>query len=136
MEKIKVTNLTASPVNINLTSLNGKVVPVKPKAFALLSADELAYVRNTSTAFERGTLKVDNIDAVPAEIDIPTSPNALTDADIAAMLKKPLKQVQIALEDIDSVNVVRAILTAAKEQDKSIKVVEAIEARLNELLEA
>lgn len=134
-KKIKVVNLTGSQVNINLTGLTaGKITPIKPKSFALLTTDELAYVRNTSTAFERGTLKVDNIADVPSEIDMPESPNALNDTDISALLKKPLAQVKISLEEIDSVNVVRSILGAAKEQDKSVKVVEAIEARLNELL--
>ncbi|MGE6227627.1 hypothetical protein [Paenibacillus chitinolyticus] len=137
MEKVKVINLTASQVNINLTEMsNGKVVPIKPHAFALLSADELAYVRNTSAAFDRGTLRVDNMESVPAEIDIPDSPNALTQNDIVALLKKPQKQIQLSIDEIDSVNVIRMILNTAKEQDKPVKVVEAIETRLNELLEA
>jgi len=133
-EKIKVLNLTESGVNINLTAFNGKVIPVSPKGFCFLSADELAYVRNTSIAFERGTLKVADAAQVPEDIDIPQSPNALTDADIVALLKKPQKQLGIALEEIDNAEVVRKILEAAKEQDKSVKVIETIEARLNELI--
>jgi hypothetical protein len=132
--KIKVLNLTGSTVSINLTALNGKVVPINTKGFALLSTDELAYVRNTSTAFERGTLKVDEKSTVPEEIDIPSSPNALTDEDINTLIKKPVKQVEIALAEIDSINVVRNILAQAKEQDKSVKLVEAVEARLEQLL--
>lgn len=130
-EQIKVLNLAKNDVTINLTGFNGKTKPIKQGGFAFLTPDELAYVRNTSIAFEKGTLKVDG--NAPEGIDIPNSPNALTNDDIAKMLKQPQKQLALALEEIDNINVVRNILEVAKEQDKSIKVIEIIENRIEEL---
>lgn len=133
-DKVKVINLTDSGVSINLTALNNKVIPVAPKGFAILSIDELAYVRNTSTAFERGTLKLDDKSEAPADIDIPVSKNAISDDEISAILKKGVKQVTYDIAEIDNANVIRKILRMAKDQDKSVKVVEAIDARLSELV--
>lgn len=133
-QQFKVLNLTGSPVNINLTAFNGKVKPIAPKGFTFLFEDELAYVRNTSVAFQRGTLKVDESTPAPSNVEIPESPNALNDEDIADLLKKPQKQIAIALEEIDNVAVVRQILESAKELDKSVKIIDIIENRLEELL--
>jgi hypothetical protein len=134
-EKIKVLNPLKSKITINLVLLNGKQIPVASKGFAYVTAEELAYIQNTSKAFELGFLKVDPKAALPEEIEIPDSPNSMTDEDITKLLKKPSRQVEYHLANIENVHVARRILELAKEQDKSVKVVEVIQARLEALLQ-
>lgn len=131
--KTKVKSTSNSPVTINLTDLNGKKYPVPPKGFAYLDEDELAYLINTSKIFEVGSLVVDR-NTVPEGIEIVDSPNALTDENITELLKKPVKQLVDDLAEITEVNVIDRILEAANKQDKSVKVVQTIEARKQQLL--
>lgn len=135
-ERIKVINTRGNGLTINLTRLNGKEVPIAPKGFAFLTIDELAYVRNTSKAFERGTLVLEDgeMEKLEGKVDIPESPNALTDKDIVAILKLPVGQLGNKLEEITVIQVIEDILAKAKEADKSVKFIEAIEARKEQLL--
>lgn len=132
--KFKVQNLTKSAVTVNLTALNGRTKPIAPNGFTYLNEDELAYLRNTSRCFERGTLAISEATPAPLELEIPLSHNALTNDDIQALIKKPSKALATALEDIDSIQLVREIREVAIEAEKSIKHVEVIDARIESLL--
>lgn len=131
MEKYKVVNLLRSGVTINLRGFNNKEIPLAPNGFSYITEEELAYIRNTSKIFETGDLKIEG--ELPKDIEIPESPNALSDDDILKMLKKTQKQIEQDLQNIDNYQVCKRILDIAKEQDKSIKVINLIENRLNEL---
>jgi hypothetical protein len=133
-DKIKVISLRSNDVALNLTALNGKVIPIAGKGFAYLSEDELAYVMNTSKIFERGILKVVDAEKVSDIIDIPDSPNALAQADIVAMMKLTQPKLVAKLADITDRQVVEEILKVAKDNDKSVKFVDAIQNRLAEII--
>lgn len=135
-EKIKVLNPNKSKVFINLRDFNGRSVPVVPGAFALLTPDELAYLQNSSDAFRRGYIKLEESQTLPEGVEAPeVSPNALTDVDIAKLLDKktPVKTLKARIEGIDNIEVLRRIENAAKDADVSVKTVEAISARIEAL---
>jgi hypothetical protein len=132
-DKIRVDSTRNNEIGINLGKFNGKMIPVSPKGFAYLSEDELTYVINTSDAFKRGILVVMNKEKVSEDIDIPTSPNALSKEDLSAIMKLPQAQLKIKLQEITERKVVQEILENAKANDKSIKFIDIIESRLEEL---
>jgi len=60
------------------------------------------------------------------------TPNALTDEDITELLKNYLK-LKNSLKSIDSISTLSRMLEAAKEQEKSKKIIDLINNRLSEL---
>lgn len=132
MEKIKVRNLGKSVVRINLVNLNGKAIPINPKGFAFLDKDEVAYLRNTSRAFEAGILKIED-EEVAKELDVVDTPNAVDEEEIAKIMKMSQVKLNARLAEIDNVGVVEAILEEAMKLDKSVKFIEIIENRIEEL---
>ena len=136
MVKIRVQNVANNGVTVNLKDFNDKIIPITGKSFALLTEEELTYVMNTSKIFETGSLQVANKEALSSDIDLDSlkSPNTFTDEDILALLKKTQKQVEVSLENVTNPDVVKRILAKAQELDKSVKVVEAIQLKLESLL--
>lgn len=131
--KIKVINTRKNVITINLSSFNGKVIPLSQNGFAYLTEDEFSYLINTSKVFNLGILKVDAGQQVPEDIEVPVSPNALTDDDIVKMLKLTQKSFAIELNKITDIQIAKRIFEIAKELDKSIKIIEMIEAKIEEL---
>ena len=136
MVKIKVQNVANNGVTVNLKEFNDKIIPIAGNSFAFLTEEELTYVMNTSKIFETGSLQVANKEALSSDIDLDSlkSPNTFTDEDILTLLKKTQKQVEISLENVTSPDVVKRILAKAQELDKSVKVVGAIQLKLESLL--
>lgn len=132
MEKIKVRNLGRSIVRVNLVNLNGKAIPINPKGFAFFDKDEVAYLRNTSKVFEAGVLKVED-EEIAKELGVEESGNAVDEAGIAQILKMSQSKLSAKLKEIDNIQVVEAILDNANDADKSVKFIEIIEKRIEEL---
>lgn len=136
MVKIRVQNVANNGVTVNLKEFNDKIIPIAGKSFAFLTEEELTYVMNTSKIFETGSLQVANKEALSSDIDLDSlkSPNTFTDEDILTLLKKTQKQVEVSLENVTNPDVVKRILAKAQELDKSVKVVGAIQLKLESLL--
>lgn len=133
---IKIDNLLNSKVTLNLKDFNGKIYPIRPKGFVKITEEELSFVMNVSKVFKDGILKVSNKEVLSEDIDKTEleSNNALTDEDINTLLKKTQKQLKVELQSIDSIDVIKRILEKANELDKSVKFIEIIEKRLEELI--
>ncbi len=136
---VKVLNMIDSSVTVNLKDFSDRVITIKAKGFGMLSEDELAYVMSNSQVFKKGTLSVsenskeklsDNIHKEELE-----SPNALTAKEISNLLRRSQRNLKAGLEEIDSIQTLKRILDYAKESDKSIKVIEIINSRLEKLME-
>lgn len=133
---VKVVNMINSDVTLNLKDFNDKVLPIKVKGFVKLDEDELSYIMSTSEVFKNGTLAVENKESLSEEVDKEEleSSNTLTDKDIANLLRRNYKNLKEGLSEIDSSHTVKRILNYAKDKDKSVKVIEIIENRLEELI--
>lgn len=136
-KNVKVENTTKSRVTINLKGFNDKCYAVKAKGSVAIDEDELNYIMNTSQVFKMGTLRVVNKEELVDSVDVTEleSPNALSDAGIDLFLKKTQKSLMTELEKIDSIQVIQKILDRANELDKTVRVIEMIETRLEQLLE-
>lgn len=130
-KKVKVLNLLDCQVNINLKLLNGKVIPIMPSGFTYLNEDEVAYLSNTSTAFAKGTLKIEG--DKPADLEIPDSPNAMTDKEIGAFLKQTQKAIREQIVDIDAQHIIKKMIEVAHEEDMSVRLIDILTSRLEEL---
>lgn len=135
-KRVRVKNLTSHKVTVNLTDFNGRKIVVMPKLTGILTEEELAYVMNTSKVFQKGTLKVENKESLSEDIFVEDleSKNALSDEDIKAILGKAQKTIKKELDGIDNIHVAKRMLTVANELDKSVKVIDMIEARIEDLL--
>jgi hypothetical protein len=132
-KRIKVISTVNNDITINLRTFNGKQIPLPKKGFVYLTEDEIAYILNTSNAFRIGILKVEKPEEVDPNLDIPASPNALTDEDLLAILKKTQKQLAVELDNITSKQIVERVMELAREHDKSIRVIDIIQKRIDEL---
>lgn len=132
---IKVKNPNKYAITVNLIKLNGRTITLNPKGFAMFDEDEIAYLTNASSVFKKGILVIENKENLKLvrEEDI-KSPNVLTDEEIEDVLKLSQKGLASKLEEIDNIEVVKRILEIAKEKGKSIKSIELIENRIEELL--
>lgn len=133
---VRIDNLTNSKITLNFKDLNEKVYPIRPKGFVKITEEELSYLMNVSTAIKDGLIKVANEDVLTGDInkDELKSDNAFTDNDIVTLLKKPQKALAVELENITSLDVVNRILVKANELDKTVKIVELIESRVEQLM--
>ena len=69
------------------------------------------------------------------EKEVEASPETASDEEIAALVSAPFLSLQNALNKTESIPFIYRILTIAQEQDKSNKIIRAIEARLSEVQE-
>lgn len=134
MEKIKVINVSRTSVMINLSMLTGKTYPLKPNAFAFLTEDEISYIQNTSSAFKRGFLKIDESKPLPDTVEIVESKNALPEDEMEKFLSKTQKVIKHDLSEMDNMFVLKDLVAKAKELDKSVRVIDMIESRIEELI--
>lgn len=130
-KKVKVVNLLDCQININLSALNGKTIPIMPRGFAYLNEDELAYVTNTSTAFAKGSLRVEG--ELPENLEVPTSPNAMTVEEMEKFLKQKQKAIREQVVEIDAPHVIKKMIEIAHQNDMSVRVIEILTSRLEEL---
>lgn len=137
MKQYRVENcLIGGSVVINLNGLNQREIVVPSKGFVFLKEEELSWVLAQSKAFQRGILRVVNSDELPEEIkmDLPTTKDSVTSKEIPYFLSLTQAKLVKEIKDITREDFLRELHDKAVEDNKTVKFVEAIQNRIEEIL--
>lgn len=138
MKQYRIENcLIGGTVVINLKGLNDREIVIPNGGFCFLKEEELSWVLSQSKIFERGILRVVSPDELPTDIreELPVSKDAVTKTDISYFLGLTQAKLTKELQEITREDFLRELAKGANEADKSVKFVQVIENRIEELLE-
>lgn len=120
--------------DVGIKKLNDKIgVNIKAGSFAMVTADDIAYLASVSDVFQRGILRVEekNIEAMQAAgIDQENDPNYITDEEIAKKLGGSAKKIREWLGTVNEGYILDRIYDVAMGMNLSIDKIKALKEKM------
>lgn len=137
-EKIcKVKNVSSHEFTLTFERIEkGKVFVMKPNATVSIDADELNYLNNEcSGAFSKGYLQIVDLQE-GSTVDAPETKNAMTREEMEEILNSSFAKMKSQINKIEMSHVLKDLRLMAEEMNKSSKVIELIDARIEQVADS
>lgn len=114
----------------------GKRFKMRPNSEVAITEDELNYLNNEcSGAFALGYLEIVDLNE-DSGVDAPETHNKLTDEDMEDMLNAPFMKFKSQVGKIEVSHVLKDLRMKAEEMNKSNKIIEIIDARIEQVADS